>query len=155
MSVTKCKTIAVQDGVDALTSFVREVHCAGSCLQIKQLYVGDVGCVVWDAALVLAKFLENPIHFPPPSCESLGFWKGKRVIDIGAGTGIVGLAAGVLGCVSPFKFFYFIAFCLVIFFYQKLDKHNAELLSLSGWSDPICAILCYRTVATCMKFVIL
>ncbi len=77
----------------ASSSFVREVHCSGGAalLRIKQLYVGDVGCVVWDAALVLAKFLENGTHFEP------NYWQGKRVVDIGSGTGVVGLAAGVLG----------------------------------------------------------
>ena len=87
-----------------MTSFVREISCGERTLQVKQLLVGDVGCVVWDAALVLAKFLENPIHFPPPaSCctpDCVSFWKDKKVIDIGSGTGVVGLAAGVLGCVS-------------------------------------------------------
>ena len=74
------------------SSFVREVPCSGGAvLKIKQLYVGDVGCVVWDAALILAKFLENGLHF-----ES-DFWKERKVIDIGSGTGVVGLAAGVLG----------------------------------------------------------
>ena len=71
--------------------FVREVDCCGNSIQIKQAYVGDVGCVVWDAALVLCKFLENQEYFPP------GYWNGKRVVDLGSGTGVVGLAAGTLG----------------------------------------------------------
>ena len=74
------------------TSFVRALECNGKELQIKQLYVGDVGCVVWDAAIVLCKFLENRHYF------TQGFWNGMRVIDIGSGTGVVGLAAGILGC---------------------------------------------------------
>ena len=37
-------------------SFIREVECGGKMLQVKQLYVGDVGCVVWDAALVLCRY---------------------------------------------------------------------------------------------------
>lgn len=105
-----------------MASFMREVICAGSCLQIKQLYVGDVGCVVWDAALVLAKFLENPIHFPPPaSSESISFWKGKRVVDIGSGTGVVGLAAGILGCVS---FFPPLLFLITFWLIGDDQKHN-------------------------------
>ena len=36
-------------------AFYREVLCGGRTLQVKQLYVGDVGCVVWDAALVLCR----------------------------------------------------------------------------------------------------
>ena len=59
-------------------------------LVITQRYVGDVGCVVWDAAIVLARFLENK-YFPDD------FWVGKRVLELGAGTGLVGLVAACLG----------------------------------------------------------
>ena len=76
-------------------SFVRELECKGKTIQIKQLYVGDVGCVVWDAAIVLCKFLENGAFFPP------GYWNGKRVVDVGSGTGVAGLAAAVMGLASP------------------------------------------------------
>lgn len=71
--------------------FTRELECGGKSLRIKQLYVGDVGCVVWDAAIVLCKVLENANYFPS------GYWEGKRLVDLGAGTGVVGLAAGALG----------------------------------------------------------
>ena len=71
--------------------FYRTMECAGKEIRIKQLYVGDVGCVVWDAALVLARFLENTRHF------DRDFWVGKRVVELGSGTGAVGLAACVLG----------------------------------------------------------
>jgi hypothetical protein len=90
-----------------MASFTRELECSGKLLQIRQLYVGDVGCVVWDAALVLAKFLENPAYFS--KCGGRGekisegvagdFWPRKEVVDLGAGTGVAGLAAGVLGYV--------------------------------------------------------
>lgn len=73
------------------TSFVRALESGGKELRIRQLYVGDVGCVVWDAAIVLCKFLENSHYFPH------GFWNGMRVLDIGSETGVAGLAAGVLG----------------------------------------------------------
>lgn len=73
------------------TSFVRTIDCDGSTLSIKQLYVGTVGCVVWDAALVLCRFLENRAHF------GSAYWAGKRVLELGSGTGAVGLAAAVLG----------------------------------------------------------
>ena len=75
--------------------FVRELECKGKAIRIKQLYVGDVGCVVWDAAIVLCKFLENEEFFPP------GYWNGKRVVDVGSGTGVVGLAAAVIGLARP------------------------------------------------------
>ena len=95
-------------------------------VKIKQLYIGDVGCVVWDAAIVLTKFLENKCFFPDNTlvtatthtgrdliCDREGtlcshayrletivgrsYWAGKRVIDLGSGTGVVGILAGVLG----------------------------------------------------------
>lgn len=93
-----------------MSAFTRELDCSGKTLHIKQLYVGDVGCVVWDAALVLAKFLENTSHFPPIQRQGgdgrghIGhvvarsrFWEGKKVVDLGSGTGVVGLAVAVLG----------------------------------------------------------
>ena len=93
-----------------MSSFTRELDCSGKTLHIKQLYVGDVGCVVWDAALVLAKFLENTSHFPPAPLvcvdgppissghvASRRFWEGKKVVDLGSGTGVVGLTVAVLG----------------------------------------------------------
>ena len=85
--------------------FFRELECTGKTLKLKQLYVGDVGCVVWDAAIVLCKFLENQTYFPaqpaPESGDGLvksdSYWNDKRVIDLGSGTGVVGIVAGVLG----------------------------------------------------------
>ena len=73
--------------------FVREIQCCGytKCLCIKQMCVGDVGCVIWDAALVLSAFLEQKSYFPP------SYWMDKRVIELGAGTGVVGLVAAAHG----------------------------------------------------------
>ena len=83
--------MAVSTGVEKY--FTRELQCCGNriCLCIKQMCVGDVGCVVWDAALVLSAFLEQEIYFPP------SFWIGKRVVELGAGTGVVGLVAAAHG----------------------------------------------------------
>ena len=80
-------------------SFVREFECCSSTLQIHQAEIGDVGCVVWDAAMVLAKYLELG-H----KTESFDI-KGKKIIELGAGTGIVGLCAAVLGLVKMFMSF--------------------------------------------------
>ena len=78
--------------MDDSSSFVREIELTtGHCLNITQLYIGDVGCVVWDAALVLGHFLQSERHFP---CNSL---IGKSVIELGAGTGAVGLVTAALG----------------------------------------------------------
>lgn len=48
---------------------------------------GSTGLTVWDGSVVLAKYLES-------NFKSL---QGQRVLEIGAGTGIVGLTASLLG----------------------------------------------------------
>lgn len=74
-------------------TFVRNLELPCGVLRIHQLFVGDVGCVVWDAALVLAGYLEKLEN------QSPGYWKDKRVVELGAGTGIVGLVAACHGAV--------------------------------------------------------
>lgn len=72
----------------AMAGFVRELERrAGPALRLEQRAAGGVGCVVWDAALVLAKFLETG------ACP-LG---RRRVLELGAGTGAVGIMAATLG----------------------------------------------------------
>ncbi|KAM9777935.1 protein N-lysine methyltransferase METTL21D [Neosynchiropus ocellatus] len=76
--------------------FIREIEKNdGAVLKLKQCYLGDVGCVVWDAAIVLAKYLECK-QFKDPS-SGLDLWSGRRVLELGAGTGAVGLMAASLG----------------------------------------------------------
>lgn len=76
--------------------FVREIEKNDGCvLKVKQCYLGDVGCVVWDAAIVLAKYLETR-HFYDP-CRGVNVWAGRSVLELGAGTGVVGLMAATLG----------------------------------------------------------
>lgn len=48
------------------------------------------GLTIWDGAIVLARYLEQ---FPSNVI-------GKRILEVGSGTGIVGIAAGVLGAQS-------------------------------------------------------
>lgn len=85
--------------VDGQKTFVREVELLlheddkdEILLNIHQLGVGDEGCVVWDAALVLLKFLFTE--------------KGKlcvhdrSVLELGAGTGVVGLTSLFAGASS-------------------------------------------------------
>lgn len=78
-------------------TFEREIECEHGTLRIKQAEVGDESCVVWDAALVLAKYLQKLHLSNKATKEGLG---NKRVIELGAGTGVVGLMAAACGFVS-------------------------------------------------------
>ena len=78
-------------------TFVREFAIFNTTLNIHQAFVGDVGCVVWDAAIVLAKYLEKTRH------DDL---KSKKILELGAGTGIVGLCCCLAGCVKSLLYSY-------------------------------------------------
>jgi predicted nicotinamide N-methyase len=68
-----------------------EINSCGQCLTLCQKEVGNVSCVVWDAALVLAKYLEV-------RCDKTQNWlKGQSVVELGAGPGCVGLTAACFG----------------------------------------------------------
>ncbi|KAL4228107.1 hypothetical protein ACF0H5_013542 [Mactra antiquata] len=60
-------------------------------LKIYQSEIGDVGCVVWDAAIVLSKYLETD------DFDGGRLWIDKNVVELGAGTGVVGLMAASYG----------------------------------------------------------
>ncbi|XP_064317250.1 protein N-lysine methyltransferase METTL21D isoform X1 [Phalacrocorax carbo] len=71
-----------------MAGFVRELERRGGpALRLEQRVAGGVGCVVWDAALVLAKFLETG------ACPL----DRRHVLELGAGTGAVGIMAATLG----------------------------------------------------------
>ncbi|XP_059477014.1 protein N-lysine methyltransferase METTL21D-like [Neocloeon triangulifer] len=76
-----------------MAAFTREFELESQnlVLNLHQNVDGDVSCVVWDAALVLAGFLD---------CENKrqnGFLKGKSIVELGAGVGCVALTAAALG----------------------------------------------------------
>ncbi|XP_021166304.2 protein-lysine methyltransferase METTL21D isoform X2 [Fundulus heteroclitus] len=82
--------------IDNSKYFVREIEKNDGCvLRLNQSYIGDVGCVVWDAAIVLAKYLETKEFYDPPS--GVNAWCGRTAVELGAGTGVVGLMAATLG----------------------------------------------------------
>lgn len=74
------------------STFLRRVYLdsTGQELRIHQCYEGDVGCVVWDGALVLGKYIDHR--------NNTGKWSTEQVIvELGAGTGIVGLITASFG----------------------------------------------------------
>lgn len=66
-------------------------------LDFSQYTVGDVGCVVWDAALVLAGYFDQ-------LSKSRSF-ETSKVLELGSGTGCVGLVLAALGSVVSFWYF--------------------------------------------------
>lgn len=95
-SVSLLSAANMAAGADESQYFVREIEKNdGSVLKVKQCYMGDVGCVVWDAAIVLAKYLETKQFYDPSS--GVNVWAGSSVVELGAGTGAVGLMAATLG----------------------------------------------------------
>ena len=75
--------------------FVREFDRKDDkVIKINQSGIGDVGCVVWDAAIVLASYLETDDFMDQDGSNTL---EGKRVLELGAGTGLVGLQAACSG----------------------------------------------------------
>lgn len=79
---------------DPLRNFVRVLETRdGAELRLQQYGSGGVGSVVWDAAIVLAKFLETP-DFAGAGAHVLS---RRSVLELGSGTGAVGLMAATLG----------------------------------------------------------
>lgn len=68
-----------------------ELESINVILKFYQREYGDVNCVVWDAALVLAKYLEILYE------QNNETFQSKRVIELGSGLGCVGLAAACFG----------------------------------------------------------
>ncbi|XP_011499833.1 PREDICTED: protein-lysine methyltransferase METTL21D-like [Ceratosolen solmsi marchali] len=73
-------------------TFVRELELESCNVTLKffQKKVGDVSCVIWDAALVLAKYLDL-------ISQNSKWLQGKQVLELGAGLGCAGLTASCLG----------------------------------------------------------
>lgn len=71
---------------------VVEIEVCSKALSLHQALVGDVSCVVWDAAIVLSKYLQL---LTDSKGDSLLI--GKKVLELGSGVGCVGLTAATLG----------------------------------------------------------
>lgn len=68
-----------------------QIESLNKTLYIFQKESGDVSCVVWDAALVLSKYLDVI------SCKDEGWLNKLKVIELGSGLGCVGLTATCFG----------------------------------------------------------
>ncbi|EGW14427.1 Uncharacterized protein C14orf138-like [Cricetulus griseus] len=87
-------TASEPEAEDPLWSFVRVLEKRdGTALRLQQYGSGGVGCVVWDAAIVLSKYLETPA-FSGDGAHALS---RRSVLELGSGTGAVGLMAATLG----------------------------------------------------------
>lgn len=81
----------MEEGGGTTDYFTREIEYSCGELTVHQATIGDVGHVVWDAAIVLSKFLDTAYFKKDRLLE------GKVVVELGAGTGIVGIAAALFG----------------------------------------------------------
>nr|AFK43541.1 unknown [Lotus japonicus] len=84
------------DRLNTPTTFEMPLEVLGHELQFSQDPSSKhLGTTVWDASLVLAKFLERNCRKGRFSPAKL---KGKRVIELGAGCGVSGFGMALLGC---------------------------------------------------------
>jgi protein N-lysine methyltransferase METTL21D len=72
--------------------FIREYDTlTNKTLKISQIEIGDVSGIVWDAAIVLGKYLEKEI------VENRIPVKDGNIIELGAGTGFIELILATYG----------------------------------------------------------
>ncbi|KAM9645378.1 protein N-lysine methyltransferase METTL21D isoform 2-T2 [Trichechus inunguis] len=127
---------------DTLRSFVRTLEKRdGTVLRLQQYGSGGVGCVVWDAAIVLSKYLETP-GFSGDGAHALS---QRSVLELGSGTGAVGLMAATLGGGETEDFpsppdYILMADC--IYYEESLEPLLKTLNDLSG--SETCIICCYE-----------
>lgn len=75
------------------TTFVREIERSDeSVLRVHQMETGDVGVVVWDAALVLLFYLDKENQR-----QGGAFLRGRTIVELGAGTGVISISAATRG----------------------------------------------------------
>lgn len=76
---------------------VRQFVFGGHLIEVLQDFSEEIDVTknterkLWDGAFLLARYLENTGVFPA------GFWNGRHCIELGAGCGLTGLVAWLLG----------------------------------------------------------
>eukprot|EP00803_Ostreobium_quekettii_P002801 evm.model.scf_147.8 EVM.evm.TU.scf_147.8 scf_147:97466-98840(+) len=111
---------------------VREVTFDCGRLRIRQRMdlQDEAGAVVWDAALVLAHYLHHAAQGGDQGHSQWLCLKGKRVIELGAGTGFVGLSAALLGAKVTLT-----DLARLVPFIEDNIRDSAEALPLAWGSD--------------------
>jgi hypothetical protein len=99
LDVKQAKALNLQDFTDSceLDSCIfrdrREFQRAGRKIVIKQEFDKNgsksTGSAVWEGDVVLTKFMAQDLPRE--------YWKGKNVLELGAGTGLAGMVASILG----------------------------------------------------------
>ncbi|XP_057327356.1 protein N-lysine methyltransferase METTL21D-like [Microplitis mediator] len=76
-----------------------ELESKDNKLTLYQQEIGDVNCVVWDAAIVLAKYLDYITfsNLNNKNTTTSQWLAGKKILELGAGIGCVGMTAACLG----------------------------------------------------------
>ncbi|VDN04016.1 unnamed protein product [Thelazia callipaeda] len=74
-------------GDENASHFIRKFNLSSNEVIINQECIGDVGCIVWDSAIVACYYF----------ARKQSFWRGKKILEIGAGTGVCSIVLGVLG----------------------------------------------------------
>jgi len=76
---------------------VRQFVFGGQLVEVLQDFSAEIDVTknterkLWDGAFLMARYLENTAVFP------MGFWSNQHCIELGAGCGLTGLVAWLLG----------------------------------------------------------
>lgn len=57
---------------------------------------GELGSHIWDAGIVLSRFLETDVVDAPSSSKKIPFCSGKKCIELGSGIGLTGTVAALV-----------------------------------------------------------
>lgn len=99
---------------------------SGSRRSTQEQLHGDTGHTIWDGAVAMSKLLEF----------NSSLVRGKRVLELGAGRGVVGLTAASLGAAHTVMTD--LGYCLQAL--QAAMDRNAELLGEAATSVEVCEL---------------